>query len=263
MEDFEDFGTTTNGKVSVRVGFVRGSVRHGLPRSDPRAAARPPHPELVRPDGGRSGQQRGHPVDLAGGAAARRGRRSVRSSRINYTAGVVFGSGPLTLTADYFRIDVSDRLGITSNFTLTPAEIGESRGRGLRGGAERAELPLLHQRLLDDLAGHRRPSRPGRPLALRGKHHHQRGLQPHRHRGDRQREGPARRPAACRVRLRAAAHPLERRGDAAPGAGEPSRPPQLLQRLVRLRQRARDGLRSVGRAGPRASSTAVRSSTWS
>ena len=44
---------------------------------------------------------------------------------INYTAGVVFGGGPFTLTADYFRIDVSDRIGITSNFVLTPAEIAD------------------------------------------------------------------------------------------------------------------------------------------
>ena len=33
--------------------------------------------------------------------------------------------GSFTLTADYFRIDVSNRIGITSNFVLTPAEIAE------------------------------------------------------------------------------------------------------------------------------------------
>ena len=32
--------------------------QHRFPGADPRPAARPPHPELVRPDGGRSGQQR-------------------------------------------------------------------------------------------------------------------------------------------------------------------------------------------------------------
>ena len=54
---------------------------------------------------------------------------------VNYTAGVVFGTGPFTLTADYFRIDLSDRLGITSNFTLTPAEIAEV----VAGGFEAAQ----------------------------------------------------------------------------------------------------------------------------
>ena len=54
---------------------------------------------------------------------------------LNYTAGVVLGGGPFTLTADYFRIDVSDRIGITSNFTLTPAETAEV----VAGGFEAAE----------------------------------------------------------------------------------------------------------------------------
>ena len=48
---------------------------------------------------------------------------------------MVFGTGPFTLTADYFRIDVSDRLGITSNFVLTPAEIAEV----VAGGFEAAQ----------------------------------------------------------------------------------------------------------------------------
>ena len=44
---------------------------------------------------------------------------------VSYTAGVVFASGPFTFTADYFRIDVSDRIGITRNYVLTPAETAE------------------------------------------------------------------------------------------------------------------------------------------
>ena len=42
---------------------------------------------------------------------------------------------PLTLTADCFRIDVSDRIGITSSFALTPAEVAEM----VAGGFEAAE----------------------------------------------------------------------------------------------------------------------------
>ena len=62
-------------------------------------------------------------------------RRSSPKKSINYTTGVVFGDGPFTLTADYFRIDVSDRIGITSNFILTPTEIAEV----VAGGFEAAE----------------------------------------------------------------------------------------------------------------------------
>ena len=54
---------------------------------------------------------------------------------VNYTAGVVFDSGSFTLTADYFHIDVSDRIGITSNFYLTDAEVADL----VAGGFDAAE----------------------------------------------------------------------------------------------------------------------------
>ena len=55
-----------------------------------------------------------------------RGGRPLGPERsVNTTAGVVLDRGSFTLTADYFRIDVSDRIGITSNFALTAAEIAE------------------------------------------------------------------------------------------------------------------------------------------
>ena len=134
IEDFEDFGTTTNGKVSGRVAFVRGSVSTGF---------RAPTP----------GQQHGLHIqswfdptvgDLVNNAVIpsisavallRGGAPLGPEESLNYTAGVVFGTGPFTLTADYFRIDVSDRIGITSNFTLTPAETAEV----VAGGFEAAE----------------------------------------------------------------------------------------------------------------------------
>ena len=43
-------------------------------------------------------------------------------------------SGSFTFTADYFRIDVSDRIGVTSIFTLTDTEVGDL----LAGGVESA-----------------------------------------------------------------------------------------------------------------------------
>ena len=135
FEDFEDFGTTTNGKVSARVGLVRASVSTGF---------RAPTP----------GQQHGLNIhswfdptvgDLVNNAvipsispvALLRGGAPLEPEKsLNYTAGVVFGGGgPFTLTADYFRIDVSDRIGITSNFILTPTEIAAV----VAGGFEAAE----------------------------------------------------------------------------------------------------------------------------
>ncbi len=134
IENFEDFGTTTNGKVSGRVGFVRGSVSTGF---------RAPTP----------GQQHGVHIQswfdptvgdlvnnavipsISPAALLRGGAPLEPEESVNYTAGVVFDTGPFTLTADYFRIDVSDRLGITSNFVLTPAEIAAV----VAGGFETAE----------------------------------------------------------------------------------------------------------------------------
>ncbi len=130
VENFEDFGTTTNGKVSGRLGFVRASVSSGF---------RAPTP----------GQQNGFNIatifdpalgDLVNNGtipsnspvAALRGGVPLRpETSINYTAGVVFDTGLFNFTADYFRIDVSDRIGITSNFTLENDEIDALLAQGV------------------------------------------------------------------------------------------------------------------------------------
>ena len=130
MENFEDFGTTTNGKVSARAGFVRASVSTGF---------RAPTP----------GQQNGFNIstifdpalgDLVNNGtipsnspvAGLRGGVPLRpETSVNATAGVVFDTGPFNFTADYFRIHVSDRIGITSNFTLEDAEIDALLAQGV------------------------------------------------------------------------------------------------------------------------------------
>ena len=130
VERFEDFGTTTNGKASARVGFVRASVSSGF---------RAPTP----------GQQNGFNIatifdpalgDLVNNgtipsispvAALRGGVPLQPEKSLNYTAGVAFDTGPFNFTADYFRINVSDRIGITSNFTLTDAEIDGLLAEGI------------------------------------------------------------------------------------------------------------------------------------
>ena len=64
--------------------------------------------------------------------AALRGGVPLRlETSINYTAGVVFDTGLFNFTADYFRIDVSDRIGITSNFTLENDEIDALLAQGV------------------------------------------------------------------------------------------------------------------------------------
>ena len=41
---------------------------------------------------------------------------------VNTTAGLVIDTGPFTLTADYFRVDLSNRLALSQTFTLTEDE---------------------------------------------------------------------------------------------------------------------------------------------
>ena len=130
IEHFDDFGSTMNSKLSGRVGFVRASVSSGF---------RAPTP----------GQQNGFNIstifdpalgDLVNNgtipsispvATLRGGVSLAPETSINYTAGVVFDTGPFTFTADYFRITVSDRIGITSDFTLTTAEIDTLLAEGV------------------------------------------------------------------------------------------------------------------------------------
>ena len=130
FEHFEDFGATTNGKVSARFAFVRASVSSGF---------RAPTP----------GQQNGFNIstifdpalgDLVNNGvipsispvAALRGGVPLEPERsLNYTAGVVFDTGPFNFSADYFRIEVSDRIGITSNFSLRDDEIAGLLAQGV------------------------------------------------------------------------------------------------------------------------------------
>ncbi len=130
FEHFEDFGATTNGKVSARFAFVRASVSSGF---------RAPTP----------GQQNGFNIstifdpalgDLVNNGvipsispvAALRGGVPLEPERsLNYTAGVVFDTGPFNFSADYFRIEVSDRIGITSNFSLRDEEIAGLLAQGV------------------------------------------------------------------------------------------------------------------------------------
>ena len=135
IENFEDFGTTANGKVSGRLGFVRASVSTGF---------RAPTP----------GQQNGLNIsswfDPAVGsliikgvvpptspvARLRGGAPLGPEESINYAAGVVYDAGSFTLTADYFRIEVSERIGVTSEFTLTAVEIAELQADGVEAARD-------------------------------------------------------------------------------------------------------------------------------
>ncbi len=126
VEDFEDFGSTTNGKLSGRVRLhpnvaLRASISNGF---------RAPTP----------GQQNAFNVstqfdstllDLVNRGtipaisdlAARYGGRPLQpETSVNYTAGTVVDTDSFTFTADYFRVDLSDRFGTSKDINLSPGE---------------------------------------------------------------------------------------------------------------------------------------------
>ena len=126
LEDFEDFGTTTNGKLSARFRIAGGTAL----RASASSGFRAPTP----------GQQNAFNVsteydhelmDLVNNGtipstsrvAELRGGEPLQPERsISYAVGAVVDAGPFSFTADYFRIRLSDRLALTQLFALTPSE---------------------------------------------------------------------------------------------------------------------------------------------
>ena len=127
LEDFEDFGTTTNGKLSGRLRLADAAAL----RASASSGFRAPTP----------GQQNAFNVstefdhelmDLVNNGtipstsrvAALRGGEPLQPERsAAYTLGGVVDAGPLSLTADYFRIRLADRLALTQLFALTAPEV--------------------------------------------------------------------------------------------------------------------------------------------
>ena len=133
LERFSDFGLTTNGKVSARVELtdtlaLRGAVSTGF---------RAPTP----------GQQNAFNVTTAfvGGqltnqgvvpstsavAVARGGEPLQPEKSINYSGGAVIEQGRFTFTADYFRIDIDDRVALAQEIKLTEPEIETLLAEGI------------------------------------------------------------------------------------------------------------------------------------
>ena len=125
FENFSDFGTTTNGKATARIGVtdafsLRGAISTGF---------RAPTP----------GQQNAFNVTTAfiGGqltnngvvpstsaiAVARGGGPLQPEKSRNFSGGAVIEQGPFTFTADFFRIDIDDRVALTQEIALQESEI--------------------------------------------------------------------------------------------------------------------------------------------
>lgn len=148
FEDFSDFGSTFNWKVNARFDFtdsfgVRASVNTGF---------RAPTP------GQSNASQVATNIDSLTGAplttgivpplnpvAVFFGARSLEPEEsFNVSAGVVLQPTPsITVTLDYYEIDVDDRIALSGNFRLTQAQRDQLAALGIPGGASFDEISFF------------------------------------------------------------------------------------------------------------------------
>ena len=79
-------------------------------------------------------------------AALRGGKALDAEKSFNLAAGMVLERGSFLLTADVFRIDLRDRLGVTQLFALERDEVDQLLAEGITSAAN--PRPVRHQRRL-------------------------------------------------------------------------------------------------------------------
>ncbi len=84
--------------------------------------------------------ERGTIPSISPVAELRGGRPLAPETSRHYAVGAVIDHGPFTLTADYFRIDLSDRLAVTRDLTLTPVEIDQLLAAGVENARSLASF---------------------------------------------------------------------------------------------------------------------------
>ena len=144
FEHFADFGSTLNGKLSGRYEFnpsfaVRGSVSTGFRAPTPgqsNAYNVSTQFDLTIMDLVNNGT-----IPSISRVAALRGGKPLEAEKSrNYSAGLIARRGRLSLTTDLFRVDLRDRLAVTQNFALTPAEVRGLLAEGITSAASIANF---------------------------------------------------------------------------------------------------------------------------
>jgi len=132
-EDFDDFGTTTNYKFGANysleedVGF-RATVSSGFKAPTPgQSNASNISTQIV--NGVLTNQ--GVIPSTSPAARLRGGSELQPEESTNYTLGAYLSIGAFDVTADYFFINVEDRLNLSSDFTLTPADLATLTNQGI------------------------------------------------------------------------------------------------------------------------------------
>ena len=126
FEHFDLFGSTTNGKLSGRYGLsdkvsVRGGVSTGFRAPTPGQQNTLNVQTTIDPKTLQLVDSANVPSTFLA-AELKGGKPLEPETSLNTTAGLVVDTGSFTLTADYFRVDLSNRLALSQTFTLTEDE---------------------------------------------------------------------------------------------------------------------------------------------
>ncbi len=144
FEDFDDFGTTTNYKLAANWRItdtfgLRSTVSTGFKAPTPgqsNAFNVSTEFDLVIQDLVNNGT-----VPSTSGPALLRGGEPLEPEEsTNFTFGAFFNAGALDVTIDYFRIEVDDRLSLTQDFALTPAEVQQLIDEGITSAGNLANF---------------------------------------------------------------------------------------------------------------------------
>ena len=126
FEHFDLFGSTTNGKLSARFALtdavsVRGGVSTGFRAPTPGQQNTLNVQTTIDPKTLQLVDSANVPSTFLA-AELKGGKPLEPETSVNTTGGLVIDTGPFTLTADYFRVDLSNRLALSQTFTLTEDE---------------------------------------------------------------------------------------------------------------------------------------------
>lgn len=138
-EDFDDFGSTVNSKISSRYEVnknfaLRGSFNTGFRAPTPgqsNAFNVSTQFDLVKRELVNNGTiPSTHPVALLRG-----GKPLDAETSVNYSFGAIFDVESTNFSVDYFSITVEDRLAVSQNFSLTQPEINALVASGITSAA--------------------------------------------------------------------------------------------------------------------------------
>ena len=144
FEDYDDFGSTVNGRLAGRretaPGLaLRGSISTGFRAPTP--GQQNAFNVSTQWDSNLMELVNNGTIPSTSRVAALRGGKALDAEKsLNLAAGMVLERGSFLLTADVFRVDLRDRLGVTQLFALERDEVDQLLAEGITSAANLANF---------------------------------------------------------------------------------------------------------------------------